>query len=307
MASQLPPLRALQAFEAFGRLGSVNGAAHELGVTAGAISQQLKALEDHLGLTLIVKDGRRAALTPAAQSYHRFITEGFDRLRQGQTYMDNRRTGADLTVSGLPTLMLKWLNPLLHRFQATAGEVSVRLEATHREPDPQMLDHMFRLTYGAAHERFAHSRRLFHDVCFPVCAPAFLERHPEARDPAALPDLPLIEIDWGPMYASVPRWNDWLAMEGVRPAGGVKPIAVHSLSSLALEAAAAGQGLALAQMSFARTDLDLGRLLRISPRALAMPEPYHVCWGSLTLESQRARDFLNWLMAEARTVRSHQD
>lgn len=70
MRSILPPLRAMQAFESFGRLGSVNAAARELGVTPGAISQQIKLLEDQLQMPLIMKDGRRAALAPKAKSYH---------------------------------------------------------------------------------------------------------------------------------------------------------------------------------------------------------------------------------------------
>jgi len=301
MPVPLPPLRALQAFEAFGRLASVGDAARELGVTPGAVSQQLKALEERLGLTLIAKDGRRATLTPAARAYHRIVSRGFDQLRLAQEYLIDRHSDAELTISGLPTLMLKWLNPLLLRFQGNAGEVAFRLEATHREPDPAMLDRTFRLTYGACSERYPHTRALFTDTCFPVCAPAFLERHPDAREPATLATLPLIEIDWGTEYPTAPRWHDWFAQQAdTRPGPPVRPIAVHSLSSLALEAAAAGQGVALAQASFATTDIELGRLTRLSASSLRMPEPYFACWGGLTLESDTARGFLDWLLSEAR-------
>ena len=300
MKTILPPLRALQAFEAFGRLGSVGGAAQELGVTSGAISQQLKVLEDHLGLALVFKDGRRAALTPEARLYHELVSSGFDRLRNAQHVVLQRKSGVDLKVSGLPTLLLKWLNPRLHRFQPSA-DIPIRLEATHVEPDAQMQGQMFRLTYGALSTRFPHSRALFTDSCFPVCSPDFLKRHPQAVTPEGLATLPLIEIDWGPAYASVPHWHDWFARHGIDPAP-VRTIAVHSLSGSAIEAAAVGQGVVLAQASFASVDLDLGRLVRLSPDALPMPEPYFVCWGMTTLEQPNARPFLNWLIATARDV-----
>lgn len=301
MKSYLPPLRALQAFEAFGRLGSVGSAAQELGVTSGAISQQLKVLEEHLQLKMINKDGRRAALSPEARAYHKLVEEGFDRLRVAQTVLMRARMGADLKISGLPTLLLKWLNPVLHDFQSRVQDLPLRLEATHIEPDPEMTAEMFRLTYGAVSQRFPHARELFTDRCFPACAPGFLHSHPEARRPEALARLPLIEIDWGPGYPAVPRWAEWLAAQGV-PSDRVKPVAVHSLSSSALEAAMAGQGVVLAQQAFAGVDLDLGRLVRLSEDSLPMPEPYFVCWAETTLQEPSARDFLNWVIAQGRRI-----
>ncbi|KHQ51630.1 MULTISPECIES: LysR substrate-binding domain-containing protein [Mameliella] len=301
MKSYLPPLRALQAFEAFGRLGSVGGAAQELGVTSGAISQQLKVLEEYLSMKVINKDGRRAALSDEALAYHRLVTEGFDRLRMAQTLVQRAKMGADLKVSGLPTLLLKWLNPLLHDIQSHLGDVPLRLEATHLEPDPDMTAEMFRLTYGNIAQRFPHARKLFTDVCFPACSPALLKEHPEARSVEGLLHMPLIDIDWGPAYRTVPRWADWFSAHGLEEAA-FKPVAVHSLSSSALEAAAGGQGVVLAQQSFARFDLELGRLVRLAEDSLPMPEPYYVCWGETTLHQPKAREFLNWLMAMGRDV-----
>lgn len=307
MAGQLPPLRSLQAFEAVGRLGSVNSAAQELGVTPGAVSQQIRLLEEHVALTLVVRDGRGLSLTPQARVYLDLVSQGFDRLRLARDYIEAQKTGAEITISGLPTLMLKWLGPRLHRFQAETPEISVRLEATHREPDPKMLDQMFRLTYGQAANRYAHSRVLFTDTCFPVCSPDFLARQPEALDPASLSQLPLVDVDWGAGYANVPRWKDWFAHVGLAPGLAPRPIGVYSLSSLALEAAASGQGIALAQAAFAEADLKMGRLVRLSDQALALPEAYYICWGPQTLGHQVARDFLNWLVQAARGNRTPND
>jgi len=144
----------MQAFESFGRLGSVNAAARELGVTPGAISQQIKILEEQLSMPLLVKDGRRATLAENARAYHSVLSAGFDKLKQGQTLLAQQVKGRDVHVSGMPTLILKWLNPRLHKFEARHGRAPIRLEATHLEPDPQFLNHMFRLTYGATANLF---------------------------------------------------------------------------------------------------------------------------------------------------------
>jgi len=298
MRSNLPPLRALQAFEAFGRLGSVTAAARALGVTPGAISQQIKLLEAQVGIPLIVKDGRRAAVASKAQAYHAVLTAGFEKLWQAQVLLAQQTADHDIYVSGLPTLLLKWLQPRLHKFEARFGPASIRLEATHGEPEPQFLDHMFRLTYGAVSQEFPHARALYQDACFPVCSPEFLKAHPQALDPACLPDLPWVDIDWGPAYSSVPRLGTWLAAQGLSHPK-LRAASVHSLSSSAIEAVAAGQGIALAQISFVSADLTLGRLIRLSQASVAMPEPYYICWGPAVIESDMHRNFLNWVLSEA--------
>lgn len=306
MTSSLPPLRALQAFECFGRTGSVNAAARALGVTPGAISQQLRLLEEHLGVVLLVKDGRRAALTPAARAYHELISQGFGRLALAQDYITAHKQNEELTISGFPTFMLKWLNPRLPEFHASAPDLAIRVLATHQEADPMMLEQTFRLTYGEAAQRYLHSRVLFTDHCFPACAPGFLERYPQATDPAALAGLPLIGIDWGGGYTTEPHWRDWFLAQGLEDLPAIRPITVHSLSSLALDAAMAGEGAVLAQGAFVAEDLRAGRLVRLSDACLTMPDPYSICWGSTTLDRPVARDFLNWLMRITKPLRTVQ-
>jgi LysR family glycine cleavage system transcriptional activator len=183
-------------------------------------------------------------------------------------------------------------------FEASHGTSSIRLEATHLEPDAELLDHMFRLTYGEASDLFPYSRPLFRDTCFPVCSPEFLKAHPDALNPEHMADLAWIDIDWGPSFTTVPKLSTWLNAQGL-PAPRNKPVAVHSVSSTALESAANGQGITLAQSSFASVDLKLGRLVQMSPEIVLMPEPYFVCWGPQTLENETAKNFLNWVQSVA--------
>lgn len=304
MIPSLPPLRALQAFEAFGRLRSVNAAASALGVTPGAISQQLRLLEDHVGVPLLVRDGRRAALTPAGRSYHELIRQGFGRLMVAQDYIHAHRQAERLTISGFPTLMQRFLNPRLPEFSASSRDLAIRILATHQELDPQMTEQTFRLTYGEASQRYLHARALYTDRCFPVCSPRFLARFPQAHEPEGLIKLPLIAIDWGQSYTTEPHWRDWFRAQGLAEPFQIRPAFVHSMSSLALEAAAAGQGAVLAQASFVEDDLREGRLVRLSRTSLPMPDPYYVCWGPATLEQGVAREFLNWLMRLTKPLRA---
>ncbi len=115
MQTPLPPLRALQAFEAFGRILSVAGAARELGVTSGAVSQQLKLLEETVGLQLIAKQGRRVTLTVEAESYHRIISRAFTQLRHAQDHLADQKSQTDLSISALPTLMTAYCGMISRR------------------------------------------------------------------------------------------------------------------------------------------------------------------------------------------------
>jgi len=111
--------------------------------------------------------------------------------------------------------------------------------------------------------------------------------------------LPWVDIDWGPGYETIPHLSDWLEAQGVEHANP-NPVSIHSVSSSALEFAAAGHGVALAQHSFAKFDLEIGRLVRLSSASIPMPESYFICWGSSMMDDARARDFLEWIQAEAR-------
>ncbi|MCB5411920.1 LysR family transcriptional regulator [Pseudogemmobacter faecipullorum] len=303
MSTVLPPLRALQAFDAFGRNGTVHAAARSLGVTPGAVSQQLRLLEEHVGLSLLSREGRRVTLTPVARVYHELISQGFDRMTRAQEFVTAQRVSEDLTINGLPTLIQKWLNPIMYRFQAGAPETTLRIVATHGETEPQWMDLTLRLTYGQAAARYPHSRVLFTDMCFPACSPAFKAAHPEAQTNEGLARLPLIDIDWGMDESVAPRWSDWFVAQKTPLAGPLKTAAVYSLSSLALEAAVSGQGVVLAQAAFAGPDLESGRLVRLSDQVLPMPEAYYICWGLTTMTHKPARDFLNWVLAESKAKR----
>lgn len=297
--AKLPSLRALQVFESFGRTLSVAQTAQELGITSGAVSQQLKILEDQAGHPLISRQGRGLALRPEAVTYHQFLTEGFDALIRAQAFMDRLSDQTQLSVSALPSLLSHWLNPILSAFQDHHGGLSLRLESTHQEPERHLLSSTFRLTYGAASLTFPHRRELFCDHVFPVCAPAFLAANPTATDPHHLAQLPLLHTDWGPGHPDLPTWTDWFAQFNLKQAD-LHQSGVFSLSSLAIESAIEGKGVALAQSAFVAQALQSGRLIRLSSQKIPLPHPYFICWGEGAMQRAQAQSLLDWITTAAR-------
>ena len=304
--SKLPSLRALQTFSVFGQTNSVAETAREMGLTSGAVSQQLKTLEDQTGRMLVSRRGRGAVLHPEAEIYHRLVSEGFEALYRSQYFLDRMEQSANLSISALPSLLAKWLNPELGEFQERHPGISIRLDSTHQEPDRFLLATNFRVTYGEAAQKFPFQRQLFTDIIFPVCSPDFADKHPGISDAATMRKLPLLHTDWGLGYEDLPGWTDWFASVG-QPAPDTIASRVFSVSSLTIEAAVEGKGIALAQSSFVDRDLRTGRLVRLSETELKLPWPYFVCWGERMMQEPVARDFLNWIISVARNHPSQDD
>ena len=297
----LPSLRALQTFEVFGRTNSVADTARELNVTPGAVSQQLKVLEEQTGRALIARRGRSVFLRQDAQVYHQFLSEGFEALHRAQHYLARMERETSLSISALPSLLSKWLYPILGDFQQQHPGVSIWLDSTHQEPDRHLLSVSFRLTYGDQGRDFPFQNNLFTDTLFPVCSPEFARNNPELVTPEGLSRAPLLCTDWGPGFEDVPDWEDWFAANDI-DASPRRKDAVFSLSSLALDAAIQGRGVALAQTSFVQRDLQMGYLCRLSKQEIPLPRPYLVCWGEGALDERTARSFLDWILQAGRDV-----
>ena len=112
----LPPLRALQVFDTLGRCGGVVETARRLGVSPGAVSQQIKILEDSLGMRLLAKEGKRLRLTPAGVRYHETCAAAFESLRVAGAEIERVRNRRSLSVSALPSLLSKWLAPRIYEW-----------------------------------------------------------------------------------------------------------------------------------------------------------------------------------------------
>jgi len=255
MKRTLPPLNALRAFEAAGRLGSIKEAAAELHVTHGAVSQQVRALEAWLGAALFERQHRRVVLTAAARAYLDEISPLFEQLAQASArYGLARPVSRTLSVNALATFTLRWLVPRLGRFRDAHPGVDVAVETTN-EPLESLNDDWDVIVRGGPDTFYGYAMRPFlREERVPVCAPALLRRAP-LQSAADLRAHTLLHT------SSLPRlWPDWLAAARVPSLAPVASLTFDHFY-LTLQAAIDGIGVALGPTALIADDLAAGRLV----------------------------------------------
>lgn len=293
-APLLPPVRAIQAFEAIVRRGSVGAAAEELGVSSGAVSQQLRKIENELNVRLLKRDGRSLTLTSWGRIYYEQVRTAFDELRRAQHRLQVARTKQGIVLSAPPSLAA-WLKRPLLQWSSAHPTVSLRLLGSEKEPELQEEGIDFRLCYGADARRYDRFSELFRDAVVPVCSPDFLRGHP-VRNEADLLAAPLIDIAWDSRHRPPPSWADWAWSAGLGPPQRAARLS-FSLSGAAIDAAAEGAGFVLGQISIVAEQIRSGRLVAPIDRRLNLPEPYFLVWERDALDHQTCADFRNALIA----------
>ncbi|WP_321816423.1 MULTISPECIES: transcriptional regulator GcvA [unclassified Paraburkholderia] len=290
----LPPLNALRAFEAAGRLGSFKEAAAELHVTPGAVSQQVRVLEEWLGAALFERHNRHVALTPAAQVYLEEIGPLFEQLSLASArYGVPRAVSRTLSVSALATFTLRWLVPRLARFRAEYPEVEVKVD-TSNGPLESLEARYDVIIRGGPDTFYGYSARPFlSDERLPVCSPALLERVP-LQSPDDLRQHTLLHA------SSLPRlWPDWLARARV-PA--LKPAAALTFDHfyLTLQAAIDGIGIAMGPTALVSDDLAAGRLVAPFSGPRLPSRSYCAYVPDEKADDERVGVFCAWLEREGR-------
>ncbi|TGD99382.1 transcriptional regulator GcvA [Methylobacterium nonmethylotrophicum] len=288
MRRALPPLNALRAFEAAARLGSFKAAADELGVTHGAVSQQVRGLEAWLQARLFERHNRRVVLTPAACTYLAEVGPALDRIAAATAQYGHEAQGV-LRVNAPATFALRWLVPRLARFRAQHPAIQVRLETANQplEALPAPYDVVIRggpdTFYGFTARPFLSEQRL------PVCSPGLRERVPLDT----LQDLSRHTLLHS---ASLPRlWDDWLAAAGIP---GLAPAAALTLDHfyLTLQAALDGIGLAMGPTALIADDLAAGRLVAPFPGPRLPARTY--CTYVREGRAETVAAFLAWIEGE---------
>jgi len=288
----LPSLRALTAFEAAARLGSFRRAADELGITRSAVSHQIRALEEELGLTLFRRDARRAELTASGQSYFPAVREAFDRIEAETELLRPAGQDNELTVQVYVTVALKWLIPRLHDFERRHPEMKVRLWTSFFdwEFDEEHVDAAFILARKPS--SIHYSRTLFRSYLTPVCAPELIDGANAIRTPADLARHRLLYV-----FSAEEDWRIWLKAAGVEGLELSKSLAFDSYV-LAQEAAVEGRGVAMTIGPFASEELRAGTL--VQPFDLMVPHCHD--WRFMCASGQRLkpkiRRFEQWLIDE---------
>ncbi|HZU62225.1 MAG TPA: LysR substrate-binding domain-containing protein [Novosphingobium sp.] len=291
--SRLPPLTALKTFECTGRLLSFTLAAGELGVTPGAVSRQIKVLEDYLGLQLFIRSGREVSLTKAGGTYLAQLTEAFARIRAATSELIGVPEDAPLRVSSSVTFTMRWLMPRLMSFHSRHADSNLQLTMNLAPVDFQRddLDATIKLGY----EDTPHSvvRRLFRADLVPVCSPRLIDQPGGPADYDWLGRHTLLHSSARP-----DNWLVWLRSVGRPELKGARQLQFES-SSLAYQAAIEGVGIAMAQLPLVLEDLRTGALVLPFPVAVRDTEVYNLIWPDRTPRNRGFLPFRDWILAEA--------
>jgi LysR family glycine cleavage system transcriptional activator len=294
---RLPPLNALRAFETAARHMNFTRAAEELSVTPGAVSQQIQNLEDYVGAALFKRTAKGLLLTDAAQTALPALREAFDRLQEASELLTASVDGRRVTVSAAPSFAAKWLVPRLGRFEGAHPEVDVWLSAGMELVDFNSGEVDLAIRYGSGHYAGLEITRLMSETVIPVASPALLATRPLER----LEDLAQHTLlhDGSPdADESCPDWTMWLAARGVRDIDGARGPRFNQ-SSLVIEAAMNGRGVALAKRALAQADLDAGRLATVLDIATEVDFAYYVVHPKARGRLPQVRAFVGWLKQEA--------
>lgn len=290
----LPPLRLLVTFEAISRHGSMRDAAARLNVTQPAVSQALKALEDHVGVALFDRSVRPARLTDAGEMLSRAVREGLGRI--AATLEDIRALHAigerQVTVSCTVGMATYWLMPRLPVFYAKNPEVTVNVQAPATDLPVLIPGIDVALRYGSGGWREGRTEKLFSEVVCPVGAPALVERL--MAEGITLAEAPLIHVR-NPNNDHWAGWEDYLQERGIlRPRGGGQ---IFNNYVQAAQAVYSGRGLMLGWRSITGQAERDGALKAWPNGALDLGTCYYVTTSSIP--SQDTALFLDWVKAEA--------
>jgi LysR family glycine cleavage system transcriptional activator len=284
----LPSIQTLRAFEAACRLRSYSRAAEELNLTHGAISHRIRELEERLGLKLFRRAGN--TMVPTVEATRLMLQVGHGLSLLEEAFAEPRPKGARrLVVTVLPAFANRWLAPRLPAFRAHAPDIQLEIRASHEIVDLAASGVDAALRYGPGGWAGVEAEKLAGEIVFPVCAPDYHDRM-GLETPADLRRCTLLRHPWQP-------WSPWLKAAGVKlaePASGPS----YDDAGLLLQAAAGGEGVALARGLLVQPDLDAGRLVR--PFAVEVPEPfsYWLAWPAGRRDRPEVAAFRDWLRAE---------
>jgi len=239
MLRRLPLLHALKAFEAAGRSESFTRAAEELGVTQAAVSQQVKALERALGLTLFKRGRQRLQITKAGREYLSLVHDALDRIAIGTDRLVQRQSSGILSLSTSPDFAAKWLVPRLGRFAETHPSIDLRVSATSQHVDLTGEQVDVAVRHGDGNWPGLDAVRLCSERLFPVCSPKLVAGRNRIAKASDLLKFPLLRLaDWS-------TWSTWFEAAGVSNPALRGP--VLNQASMLIDAAIDGQGIALAR------------------------------------------------------------
>ncbi len=295
---RLPPLDLFRSFEAVARHRSFTLAAAELCLTQSAVSRQIKALEEELGLRLFHRRHRAIELTAEGQRLFESVTRGLDEIGACLAALGAAAKAPQITVCASVAFAWFWLMPRLERFGALQPEIDLRVLATDQPVLPGTGEVDVAFLFGAGQWEGLEARLLFGERVYPVCSPGYLRDHPELRRAEDLLDQTLLHLEYGkPTFGGV-DWRTWLLRQGVNGQPVRRGLRFNAYP-LVLQAAEAGHGVALGWSYVTDPILTEGRLVCPVDRVVETRDGYYLCTSKGADHTPGVMAFLEWIKAEA--------
>ena len=285
---RLPNFSALRAFEAAARHENFSRAAEELHLTHGAISHQVRALEQELGRQLFVRNGRQVKITSDALKFAQFLGKSFADIAVATDAMRAASVNQRLTISSIPSFAARWLAPRLGRFIDLYPDIEVVLQSSGQLQDLARDGIDVGIRFGRGNYPGLVVQRLMGDVYYPVVSPHYRQ--------GSQPTTPH-ELRQHTLLRSVEPWTPWLRAAGVEmaePSGGLM---FEDLSML-IRSAADGNGVALVRHVVAMQEIASGQLLRLFDTATPCPDEYFFVSPPGAAGRPQVQAFRDWLLAE---------
>lgn len=290
-------LNAMAQFEAVARLGGVSKAAEELGVSPSAVSQQIRGLEQQLGVKLFVRQNRSVALTIDGERLYQTANQAFGSLREVRSAIIRQRESYNLTMRVSPSFGERWLSSRIAGFSDLHPEWDIRVDATPNftEFETEAVD--LDLRYGEGAWPGLYAECVQHDLILPMCSPAYRDRL------QALSDNPQEQLRHARLIDSVKayfRWDYWLPRHGIAGARQTYPFRVDR-SSMAIRMARGGAGVILDSTTLAMEELKAGTLVPVSDtfEAIEFPAYWLVC-PARHMNRRAVRLFSEWVGEQTR-------
>ncbi|MCW2242000.1 LysR substrate-binding domain-containing protein [Azospirillum canadense] len=291
---RLPSLTALATFEASARHRSVKRAAEELNVTPGAVSRQIKGLEEELGIQLFGRSQSGMALTSEGETLYATLSDAFRRTADTVDAIRAGRPQRPVTLACTDAFAKCWLMPRMSDFWHRFPDIVVNHLVTDNAHGFRRAEVDLRIRYGLGAWPDEISVQLFEETIYPVASPALAERY-RGIALADLPALPLLHVDWvDPDWTG---WDEFLRRGNIPHA----PLLGRRFSNFAfaLQACQAGQGVAIGWHRMVREHVAAGTLVPLTDLKLRAPGAYYLTWNRNLAMSDAVRTVRDWIVEQA--------
>ncbi len=296
----VPGTRALRTLLAAAKHLNFTRAADELGLTPAAVSFQIKEIEDQLGVKLFTRTSRTIRLTEPGVILCEAAADALDLMHRAVSRAQKAGRGtAQLKVTVDPQFATKWLMRRVERFRKSHSDIDLRFDIAYEVRDFDVDDIDVAIRFGSGKYPGLAASRLFDNIIVPVCSPRLLTSGRPLKEPRDLLHHTLAHIEWSRQGVTWPNWRMWMAAAGIDDFDDSNTI-VFEASSNAVDAAMAGDAVALADFAMVANDLSEGRLVRPFELSIkAAPEyAYHLVYPETSAADQRITAFRDWMLAE---------